>query len=85
MPRQNRLGLGAKPLTHEEIKRLNKKEGTRIISTNNILVDENELKIGVLVIIIDGSHQDKEAKIIKISNTGKVNAVGLIDNDIDPN
>lgn len=67
MPRQSRLGLGAKPLTHAEVMKMNKNgDGKNRIQVSQ-QVNENKFKVGSLVQIIDGTHKNKEAKIINIA------------------
>ena len=67
MPRQSRLGLGAKPLSHAEIQKMNKNgdNSKRIIEGRQ--EDLHKLKIGTIVQIIDGTHKGKQAKIININ------------------
>ena len=64
MPRQSRLGLGAKPLTHDQAKKLNKNGNTNIIVAGTAQDNKHEIKVGSIVMIIDGSHEGKQGKVL---------------------
>ena len=83
MPRQSRLGLGAKPLSHEEMKKLGKRPQPNSDQTE----DKSALKVGCLVQIIDGTHSGKEAKIIGIEKQAKTDLISNLTNtnSEDPN
>lgn len=53
------MGLGAKPLTHDQAKKLNKNGETRIIVPSASQDNKHEIKVGSIIMIIEGSHQGK--------------------------